>query len=232
LQAQEAIEIERDGQYLCVTTSSDQHQIGAEAVLLATGAHYRKLEVPGEDDLIGINVHFCATCDGAFYRGKRVLVIGGGNSGFEESLFLTKFAAQVDILVKGPQPRASKVLQDKVAGMENMQVYLNQTVREFVGKNKLEGIFVEDRASGAQKRLEYDGVFVFIGVSPNNELVKDKVELDAAGFIKTDFMRTSMRGVFAAGDVRSGSTKQAASATGEGATAALAIREYLKSLGE
>jgi thioredoxin reductase (NADPH) len=231
LQAQEAAQIERDGQYICVTTSSD-HQVGAEAVLLATGARYRKLEIPGEDDLIGINVHFCATCDGAFYKGKRVLVIGGGNSGFEEGLFLTKFASQVDILVNGPQPRASKILQDKVASKENMQVFLNQSVREFTGKNKLERILVEDRASGQQKTLEYDGVFIFIGLTPNSDLLKNKADLDSGGFIKTNYMMSSMKGVFAAGDVRAGSTKQAASATGEGATAALAIREYLKSLGE
>lgn len=231
LQAQEATQIERDGQYICVTTGSD-YQVGAEAVLLATGARYRKLDIPGEDDLIGINLHFCATCDGAFYKGKRVLVIGGGNSGFEEGLFLTKFASQVDILVNGLQPRASKILQDKVAGMENMQVYLNQAVREFIGKNKLEGIVVEDRGSGEQKTLDYDGAFIFIGLSPNNDLIKNQAELDASGFIKTNYMMTSMKGVFAAGDVRAGSTKQAASATGEGATAALAIREYLKSLGE
>jgi len=232
LQAQEAVEIEPDGQYLCVTTGLDAHQIGAQAVLLATGARYRRLEVPGEAELIGINIHFCATCDGAFYKGKRVVVIGGGNSGFEEGLFLTRFAAQVDILVNGPQPRASKILQDKVAGRADMQVYLNQVVRQFAGKDQLQGILVEDRLTGEQTTLEYDGVFVFIGLSPNNELVKDLVELDAGGFIKTDFMMTSMAGVFAAGDVRAGSTKQAASATGEGATAALAIRDYLKTLGE
>ena len=231
LQAQEAAKIEREGQYVCVTTSSN-HQIGAKALLLASGARYRRLDVPGEDELIGINVHFCATCDGAFYKGRKVLVIGGGDSGFEEGLFLTKFATQVDILVNGAQPKASKILQDKVAEKENMHVILNHAVKELKGKNKLESILVEDRATGGQKSLNYDGVFIFIGVTPNNDLLKNKVELGPGGFIKTDYMMTSIPGIFAAGDVRAGSTKQAASATGEGATAALAIREYLKSLGE
>ncbi len=232
LQAQEVTEIERDGQYLCVTTGSENHQIGAKAILLATGARYRMLGVPGEDDLIGINVHFCATCDGAFYKGKRVLVVGGGNSGFEEGVFLTKFASQVDILVNGPQPKASKFLQDKVASKDNMQVILNHAVKELRGDHRLESILVEDRASKQEKLLKYDGVFVFIGLTPNHDLLKGKAEMDAGGFIQTVNMMTSMDGVFAAGDVRSGATKQAAAATGEGASAALAIREYLKSLGE
>lgn len=231
LQAQEVTELEQDGQYHIVHTGSGAHY-HSKAILLASGARYRRLDVPGEDELIGINVHFCATCDGAFYKGRKVLVIGGGNSGFEESLFLTKFASQVDILVNGPQPKASKILQDKVAEKQNMRVILNHAVKELRGKNKLEEIIVQDRATGEIKSLRYDGVFIFIGLTPNNDLLKDGAELDAGGFIKTNGMMTSIPGIFAAGDVRSGATKQAASATGEGASAALAIREYLKSLGE
>lgn len=230
LQAQEVTGIERQGMYLEVQTGADVHY-HTKAVLLATGARYRRLGVPGEEELIGINVHFCATCDGAFYKGKKVLVIGGGNSGFEEGLFLTRFATQVDILVNGPQPKASRILQDKVAEKSNMRVLLNHGIREIRGTGRLEGIDVEDKSTGETKSLNYDGVFVFIGVAPNSDLVKDRVDLDPGGFIKTDFMMTSLPGIFAAGDVRSGSTKQAASATGEGATAALAIREYLKELG-
>jgi thioredoxin reductase (NADPH) len=230
LQAQDVTDISPDGQYLCVATGSGD-EYGAKAVLLASGARYRRLGVPGEEDLIGTNIHFCATCDGAFYKGKKVLVIGGGNSGFEEGLFLTKFASQVDIVEHNPLARASQVIQDKVAEQTNMSVTLNHDVKEFRGKDKLEAVIVEDRATGERKEWPYDGVFVFIGLSPNNDLLKEKAELDQAGFIKTEHMRTSIPGVFAAGDVRAGSTKQAASATGEGATAALMIREYLKSIG-
>ena len=230
LQAQEVVHISREGQYLCVETS-DGESYGGKAVLLATGASYRRLGIPGEDELIGTNVHFCATCDGAFYKGKKVLVIGGGNSGFEEGLFLTNFATQVDIVEFAPEVKASQVLREKVAFSENMRVTVNHAVKEFRGKNKLETIVVEDRATGELKEWEYDGVFVFIGLTPNSNLIQGKAELDKWGFIQTRHMQTSMEGVFAAGDVRADSTKQAASAAGEGASAAIAIREYLKEIG-
>ena len=231
LQAQEINEIEQDDGFHVVRTSSGDHY-HSKAILLATGARYRRLEIPGEDELIGINVHFCATCDGAFYKGKKVLVVGGGNSGFEEGLFLTKFASQVDILVNSQEPKASKILQDKVAEKENMNVLLNQTILELRGSKKLESLLVKDNATHEIKELNYDGVFVFIGLTPNNDLLKEKAELDNWGFIKATQLMTSIPGIFTAGDVRSGATKQAASAAGEGASAAIAIREYLKTVNE
>ena len=231
LPAQEVVNITKEGQTLWVKTSSNQ-EYGTKAILLATGARYRRLEIPGEDDMIGINVHYCATCDGAFYKGKKLLVIGGGNSGFEEGLFLTKFASQVDIVEYLPQVKASQILQEKVAGHPKMSVTVNHAIKEFRGKNKLEAVIVQDRATGEIKEWNYDGVFVFIGLTPNNDLVKDLVELDPYGFIVTDkTLMTTLPGIFAAGDVRAGSTKQAASAAGEGATAALMIRQYLKEVG-
>ncbi len=228
LQAQEVVSIEQDGQYLCITTS-DGEEYGAKAALLASGARYRRMGIPGEDELIGINVHFCATCDGAFYKGKKVLVVGGGNSGFEEGLFLTKFATQVDIIDHSEKPKASRVVQEKVAEQKNMSVTLNHDVVELrVSGNHLAGVVVKDRSSDAQKELSYDGVFVFIGFTPNSNLVKGKVELDQWGSVLTDkTLMTSIPGLFAAGDVRAGSTKQAASAAGEGASVALMIRQYL-----
>jgi thioredoxin reductase (NADPH) len=230
LQAQEVTEIEEDGQYHIIHTSSGNHY-HSKAVLLTSGASYRRMGIPGEDELIGINVHFCATCDGAFYKDKKVLVVGGGNSGFEEGLFLTKFATQVDIIVNSQEPKASKILQDKVAEKENMRVLLNHNIKELRGKNKLESVLVEDKNTNENKALNYDGVFVFIGLTPNNSLLKETAKLDPWGFVKTEHMMTSIPGIFAAGDVRAGSTKQAASATGEGASAALAIREYLNTIG-
>lgn len=230
LQAQDVTNVSQDGQYLCITTGAGD-EYGAKAVLVTTGARYRRLGIPGEDELIGTSVHFCATCDGAFYKGKKVLVVGGGNSGFEEGLFLTKFATQVDIVEHNPNAKASQILQDKVAEKSNMKVTLNHDIKELRGKDKLENIVAVDRASGETKEWQYDGVFVFIGLSPNSDLLKDKAELDEWGFVKAPQMMTSLPGVFVAGDLRAGSTKQAASAAGEGATAALAIREYLKSVG-
>lgn len=232
LQAQEVVSIDEEGPYLCVNTK-DGSQYGTKAVLLTTGAHYRMMNIPGEDELIGTNVHFCATCDGAFYKGAKVLVIGGGNSGFEEGLFLTKFAAQVDIIEYAPNVKASQILQEKVARKDNMNVIVNHAVKEFkVKDNRLDKVVVENRATGELIEWDYDGVFVFIGLMPNSELVKEQVKTDRFGFIETDkTLITSQPGLFAAGDVRANSTKQAASAAGEGATAAIMIREYLKEVG-
>ncbi|HEU0294171.1 MAG TPA: FAD-dependent oxidoreductase [Anaerolineales bacterium] len=231
MQAQEVSSLQQNGDYWEVNTSDGQCYC-TKAVLLATGARYRHLGIPGEDELIGINVHFCATCDGAFYKGKKVLVIGGGNSGFEEGLFLTRFASQVDIVEFLPEVKASQILQEKVAEQPNMTVMVNHAVREFRGKDKLESILVENRATGKAEEWKYDGVFVFIGLSPNSDLVKGLAEADPYGFVLTDkTLMMSKPGLFAAGDVRAGSTKQAAAATGEGATAALMIRQYLEEVG-
>lgn len=230
LQATEVASITPQEQDLCVNTTGGT-EYGAKAVLLATGARYKRLNIPGEDELIGSSVHFCATCDGAFYKGKKVLVVGGGNSGFEEGLFLTRFATQVDIVEFLPEVRASKVLQDTIATMPNMSVITNHAVRELKGRGKLEKVIVEDRATGERKEWYYDGIFVFIGLSPNSDLARGLVNVNERGFIVTDAtLMSSVTGIFAAGDVRDGSTKQAAAAAGEGATAALMIREYLKKL--
>jgi thioredoxin reductase (NADPH) len=230
LQAAEVKNICTTPPYLCVNTT-DGTEYAAKAVLLATGARYRRLNVPGEEALLGSSVHFCATCDGPFYKGKKVLVVGGGNSGFEEGMFLTRFASQVDIVEFLPQVKASKVLQDMVSTTPNMSVTTNHAIKEFKGKAHLDTVVVEDRATGQMKEWKYDGVFVFIGLSPNSDLVKGLAETNEQGFIVTDStLMTALPGLFAAGDVRAGSAKQAAAAAGEGATAALMIREYLKKL--
>lgn len=230
LQASDVTQIAPTPPFLCVNTD-DGTEYGAKAVLLATGARYRRLHVAGEESLIGSSIHFCATCDGAFYKGKKILVVGGGNSGFEEGIFLTRFASQVDIVEFLPEVKASKVLQDKVAQTPNMSVVVNHAVKEFKGRHHLEKVIVEDRSTGRLKEWQYDGVFIFIGLSPNNELARGLAEIDPNGFIMTNqALTTRTTGLFAAGDVRAGSTKQAAAAAGEGATAAIMIRDYLKHL--
>jgi len=231
LQAQEVNGIRTNGQYREVQTA-DGSCYAARAVLVATGARYRRLNVPGEDELIGANIHFCATCDGAFYKGKEVLVVGGGNSGFEEGLYLTKFAKHVTIVEFMPEVKASRILQESVAERQDMKVITNHAVQEFiVHKRRLAGVRVLDRGTGQVSEWHPDGVFVFIGLSPNSDFLPGEIERDRGGFVVTDrTLQTTMKGVFAAGDVRAGATAQAAAAAGEGATVALMIRDYLKSI--
>ena len=227
-QAVTALREEEESKYV---TTSDGHEYGARAVLIATGSTYKRLGVPGEDDLIGAGVHFCATCDGPFYKGEHVAVIGGGNSAGEESLFLTRFADKVTILVRGAEMNASQIVIDKVSENAKIDVRYNTEVTQLQGEAKLSGLTVRDRISGATEEIHPKGVFVFIGLSPNTGWLPSEVKLDKYGFIITQpNLETSMPGVFAAGDVRLGSTKQAASAAGEGATAALMVREYLKTI--
>ncbi len=233
LGAQTVNDIQRNGQYLEVFTEDDSCYAG-KAVLLATGARYRHLDVPGERELIGMNIHFCATCDGAFYKGDDVFVIGGGNSGLEEGLFLTKFADQVTIVEREKELGASKILQEKVARRDDVDVLLYHDVEEFIEDDgKLKAVVLQDRDSGEVKEYQPQGVFVFIGMVPNSEFLPEEIEKNERGFVDTgSSLQTSMEGVFAAGDVREGATAQAASAAGEGATAALMIRQYLQSIGE
>ncbi len=229
LSAQEVTGISLDGTYRCVTTA-DGTTYGCFAVLLALGSTYRRLGVPGEEDFIGAGVHFCATCDGPFYRDKPVLVIGGGNSAGEESLFLTKFASHVTVATRG-KLSASKVVVEKLQSDAKVDVLTNVSPVEFRGKTSLDTVVLRDNTDGALREVHPAGVFVFIGLTPNTTFVADTVRLDERGFIVTDVtLHTNVPGIFAAGDCREGSTKQAASAAGEGAAVALAIRRYVEPL--
>jgi thioredoxin reductase (NADPH) len=228
LQAQEVIGLTREAESLYVATRDGQ-SYGARAVLLATGSTYRRLGVPGEEELIGAGVHFCATCDGPFYRGQHVAVIGGGNSAGEESLFLTRFAEQLTMLVRGPALSASRIIADKIAENARITVRYQTEVTALHGEGKLSGLTLRDRRTGQSEELRPAGLFVFIGLQPNTDWLPPTIARDAYGFIGTGpQLETSLPGVFAAGDCRQGSTKQAASAAGEGATAALMVRDYLR----
>jgi thioredoxin reductase (NADPH) len=229
LQAQEVTHVELDGPYRLVRTQ-DGSEYRSTAILLAMGSTYRRLGIPGEHEFIGAGVHFCATCDGAFYRDKEVLVIGGGNSAGEESIFLTRFASKVTIVIRNETLTASKVVVEKIREHPKIEILPNTTVSEFRGKSKLESVLLKSSTTGAESERFPSGVFVFIGLSPNTGAVRNLVATDKAGFVTTDgTLETSVPGVFAAGDCRSGSTKQAASAAGEGAAVALSIRRYIES---
>ena len=212
------------------TTSGD---ILAKSVLIATGSDYKKVGVPGEQEYYARGVHYCATCDGAFYRDKRIVVVGGGNSAVQEAMFLTRFASHIDILVRSDHFRASDVLQKELEEKhkDKITVHFNTTTDEIVGKDgKVVAVIGTDKTTGKKVTFETDGVFVFVGLKPNTQFLENSsIELDTIGFVKTDAdLHTNMKGVFAAGDVRSGATMQIATAVGEGATAALRIREYLE----
>ena len=228
LPAQTVTSLTVDGDHKMITTETGDEYC-SEAVLLSTGSRYRRLNVPGEEDLIGAGIHFCATCDGPFYKGQDMVVVGGGNSGIEEGLFLTKFANKVTVLEVRDQLGASQILREKAASHPQMEVRLGTTVEEFRGNGKLSSVVIKNVASGEVEELKPGAVFIFIGLDPNIDFLRGTVDLDQWNFISTGpTLETSLEGVFAAGDVRGGSTKQVASAVGEGATAALMIRQYLE----
>lgn len=210
----------------------DNKPILADAVLIATGSSYKKTGMPGEDDFYGKGVHYCATCDGAFYRDKKIAVIGGGNSAIQEAIFLTRFASHIDLLVRS-KIRASDVLQKelkKYIDEGKITVHLKTTPQKILSlEGKINGIEINQEDD--IKQLEVEGVFVFIGLNPNTGFLQGSgIELDEQGLIKTNSrLETNIPGIFASGDVRSGATMQIVSAVGEGASAALSIREYLES---
>lgn len=225
----EVLKITDEGKYKKLETTSGD--MLAESVLIATGSDYKKLGVPGEQEYYARGVHYCATCDGAFYRDKHLVVVGGGNSAIQEAIFLTRFATKIDLLVRS-EIKASEVLQHELEKhKDKITVHLGTTTDEILGEDgKVTKVAGTDTATGKKVEFPTDGVFVFVGLLPNTQFLKDsKIELDEIGLIKTDTeLQTNMPGVFAAGDVRSGATMQIASAVGEGATAALMMRKYLE----
>ena len=250
LQAQQIAALSSPDKFHCVTTE-DGSQYSADAMLIATGSRYKRLDVPGENDYIGAGVHFCATCDGPFYKGKHVAVIGGGNSATEESLLLTKFADKVTLLVRGGEFTASQIIQEKVLGHPQSKVRWHTEVKEFMGQeSKLNQLKIHNNQTGEAQEISIDGAFIFIGLVPNTGFLTDSgILLDKWGFVVTGhallhqekrpagfekrdplLLETSVPGIFAAGDVRDKSTKQVVSAAGEGGSAALMIREYLKGI--
>ena len=250
LQAQQVEGIDTRDNFHCVMLP-DGTELSASAILIASGSRYRRLDVPGEDSYIGAGVHFCATCDGPFYKGRTVAVIGGGNSAAEESMFLTQFAERVVLLVRGDRLKASRVIQEQLLDHAQVDVRFNTVVTGFEGaKSKLRSIRTRNVVTGEEETLELPAAFVFVGLDPNTTFLGNSaIRLDEWGFVETGhelvhdgesppgfddaepaILETSVPGIFAAGDVRAGSTKQVASATGEGAAAALMIRDYLRTV--
>ena len=224
----EVTAIENRGDHKRLVTTNGE--MFAKSILIATGSDWKKLGIPGEMEFYGRGVHYCATCDGPVYRDKKLVVVGGGNSAVQEAIFLTKFVSHIDLLVRGDALRASEVLQHELANhSDKITIHFNTKPLQIVGEEgKLVQKVVTEK-DGQSFEIECNGVFVFIGLLPTTGFLKHSLELDEFGFVKTnEDLMTSIEGVFAAGEVRSGATMQIASAVGEGATAALKIREYLK----
>jgi thioredoxin reductase (NADPH) len=204
----------------------------SKTVLLSIGASPRKLNIPGEKKFTGKGVSYCATCDGPFFKDKIIAVVGGGDTALQESLSLTKFAKKIYLIHRRNTFRATKVLQERVFKEEKIEILWNTIVTEIRGKDQVEEIEIFNKEKGEKSTLKVSGIFIFIGYEPNTDWLKGVIELDNEGFIITDAeMRTSLPGVWAAGDCRSKVGKQIVIACGEGAVAVISIENYLQSIG-
>jgi thioredoxin reductase (NADPH) len=204
--------------------------ISTKSVIVATGTKYRKLGIPGENDLSGRGISWCAVCDGAFFRNKKLVVVGGGDSAVEEAMYLTKFATSVTVIHRKDSFRAQKILQDRLFANEKIDVIWNHTVEEVHGDTKVGSVMIKDVNTGEVKEFETDGLFIYIGMDPITDPFKNLGILDDAGYIVTDeHMKTSVPGVFAAGDVRAKMLRQIVTATGDGSIAAQEAYHYVES---
>jgi thioredoxin reductase (NADPH) len=213
------------------TIRTKNNLFAGKSIVLATGSTYRKLGIPKEDELIGAGVHFCATCDGAFYRDRDIIVIGGGNSALEEGIFLAGFCKSVKIVNRSASFSASQTYIDKLPSVENITTHINKTSVAFVAdaKDNFKGLKIKDNETGEEEVLTSDGAFIFVGLIPNTSDFKDLVTLNKQGFITTTGLaETSERGIFAAGDCREGAIAQVAAATGEGVLASYGIKQFFK----
>jgi thioredoxin reductase (NADPH) len=203
----------------------------ARSMILAVGSEYRRLDVPGEKRLTGYGVSYCGTCDAPFYRGKHVVVVGGGNTAVDEGLHLLKFAGRLTYVVLGEQFTGAQIGIDELGRMgDRAATHFASRVTEILGEKKVEAVRVHSDRTNVEQVIPCDGVFVFIGMTPLTQFLRGVVNLDEQGFIRTHSctLQTSVPGIWAAGDVRSGALKQAATAAGDGVVAALNIKEYLK----
>lgn len=224
----EAVEIRDKGKFKIVKTEDES--MTCKAIIIATGCHPRLLNVPGEKELAGKGVFYCATCDGAQCAGKPVVVSGGGSSSLTEALYLAQLGCKVTIVCRS-KPRAEQILQDRVEENENIELLCNTDITEILGSDWVSGVKIRDKESGEEKTLDVQGIFIRIGLIANTGFLEDTIDLTSAGQIPVNVrMETELPGVYAAGDIRIDSPKQMATAVGDGATAAMACCEYINTL--
>lgn len=222
------IDISLDGKIKKITLEGDQ-QFEAKSIILATGAHPRYLKIEGEDEFRGRGVSYCATCDGAFYRGRNIAVVGGGDSAVQEAMFLTKFAEVVYIIHRRDALRAEKILQERAFSNPKIKFVWNSVPDKITGTEGVTALHIKNVKTGEKSTLDVEGVFIYIGYNPNTEFLKGLVSLNGNNYIVTDdSMHTSVPGIFAAGDVRNKPLKQIATAVGDAATAAMAAVKYIE----
>lgn len=228
---EEVVKIDPLAEGLIEVTIEDGTVYQGKTVVIATGSRPNKLNIAGEDEYYGKGVSYCATCDGPFFKGKDVILIGAGNAGLQEGLQVLSYVNSMTVLVHSEVMRAEKILQDRVRNHEKSRLVFNQEPIEIRGGSAVTGVVAEDRETGEQKFFPGDGVFIYIGHSPDTKFVADLVNLDHQGYIVTDtHMRTKVPGVYAIGDVRADNPAQMTISVGDGTVAALAIREYLQNL--
>jgi len=214
--------------FICHT---DSESILSRALIIATGASSKRLYVEGESEYIGKGISFCATCDGALYKDREVMVMGGGNTAIQEALFLTKFAKKVYVVHRRDELRAVKLLQNRAFEDKKIEFLYSSVIEKFSGKERLEEVLIKNLKNNKKYTKKIDGVFEYIGINPNSELVKDLVKLDEGRFIITNFnMETTYEGIFAAGDVRNTPLRQVITATSDGAVAASYADKYINNL--
>lgn len=214
-----------------ITFLLDGQAISASSIIIATGTSPKTLNIPGETELKGRGVSYCATCDGPIYSGKDIAIIGGGNSGLQEGLFILKFVKSITLIEYQDKLNAEKILQEKFKANKNTATLLNHQVLSINGEQRVESITVKNRASGEKKVIPVEGVFVYIGLIPNTDLFKGQLELNQWGYIVADDkLQTSIPGVFVAGDVRDKGLRQVATAIGDGAVAAVSAEHFIEEI--
>ncbi|MBN1440611.1 MAG: thioredoxin-disulfide reductase [Anaerolineales bacterium] len=221
-----ATEVDLTARPFRVTADSGLHR--ARALIIATGASPRRLGIPGEKEFSGKGVSYCATCDGAFFRGKNVLVVGGGDSALEEGIFLTRFASQVTVIHRRNELRAGKILRDRAEQNPKIRFLLERVVEEIRGPDRVQSVALRSTATGRTETLPADGVFIFIGHDPNTALFRGKLAMDEKGYVKVDErMRTGIEGVYAAGEAADPDFRQVATSAGMGVAAAISAERWL-----